>query len=390
MPAAVSTPETRPAIRHTGAHATRVIFIDLARALAVLFMLYGHTIDALLAPPYRTGLLFQAWQFQRGLTSCLFFLLSGFAFSIATTRHWPSHLTWSPTLVRRIRRFAMFVALGYAIRFPVPSFARLATASDAEWRVLLGVDVLQLIGTTFIIVQLLVMACRSRRVFGAVMLALGIALILVAPRAWSVDWTARLPLWLAAYLSPATGSQFPLVPWAAFILIGAALGQAYGRWGAAHLVGYANAALLAPGMLAMALATWLDVNQQALFGPGPNAFVPSNLLLRTGACLVILGMVAHASRFIAQLPHAFGAVAQESLVIYVLHLAIVYGSVWAPGLANAYGGRLSPGRLLPIIVLLIASMTLTAYAWNWLKHTHRATARWVSVGLTLLLIAMLL
>jgi hypothetical protein len=101
-------------------------------------------------------------------------------------------------------------------------------------------------------------------------------------------------------------------------------------------------------------------------------------------------MVAHASRFIAQLPHAFGAVAQESLVIYVLHLAIVYGSVWAPGLANAYGGRLSPGRLLPIIVLLIASMTLTAYAWNWLKHTHRATARWVSVGLTLLLIAMLL
>jgi uncharacterized membrane protein len=67
-----------------GAHAHRVIFIDLARALAVFFMLYGHTIDALLAPAYRGGVWFDAWQFQRGLTSSLFLILSGFAFSIAT------------------------------------------------------------------------------------------------------------------------------------------------------------------------------------------------------------------------------------------------------------------------------------------------------------------
>lgn len=89
--------------------ATRVIFIDLARALAVVFMLYGHTVDALLAPAYRSGPLFDVWQFQRGLTSCLFLLLSGFAFSIATTRHWASHLAPSPALLKRVRRFALFI-----------------------------------------------------------------------------------------------------------------------------------------------------------------------------------------------------------------------------------------------------------------------------------------
>ena len=43
----------------------RVIFIDLARALAVLFMLYGHALDALLAPEYRTGTWFDVWTLDR-------------------------------------------------------------------------------------------------------------------------------------------------------------------------------------------------------------------------------------------------------------------------------------------------------------------------------------
>ena len=73
--------------------AQRVIFIDLARTLAVVLMLYGHTVSALLAPEFRAGTWYDVWQFQRGLTSCLFLLLSGFAFSIATARRWST--PWS-------------------------------------------------------------------------------------------------------------------------------------------------------------------------------------------------------------------------------------------------------------------------------------------------------
>jgi hypothetical protein len=73
-------------------------------------------------------------------------------------------------------------------------------------------------------------------------------------------------------------------------------------------------------------------------------------------------------------------VAQESLLIYGLHLFIVFGSVWAPGLLNIYGATLTPMQLLPIVVLLISSMALAAYGWNWLKHTHRNVAWWSSVA----------
>ena len=95
-----SSTSSTPSTSSTSHGARRVIFIDLARALAVAFMLYGHTTSALLAPRYQTGRWFDIWQFQRGLKSSLFLLLGGFAFSIATSRHWSSHLRWSPTWLK--------------------------------------------------------------------------------------------------------------------------------------------------------------------------------------------------------------------------------------------------------------------------------------------------
>jgi hypothetical protein len=280
----------------------RVIFVDLARAMAVVMMVYGHTVSALLAPQYRVGRWFDVWVFQRGLTSCLFLLLSGFAFSLATTRHWPTHTKLSPAVFKRARRFSLFIALGYALHFPVYRMSELARVSDERWRSFLAVDVLQLIGVAFLGVQLLVLLVRSRRVFMAVSFLLAMAVIAVTPATWSADWTRSLALPLAAYLS----------------------------------------------------------------------------------------VVAHASRFIGQLPHVFGAVAQESLVIYFVHLCIVYGSIWNVGLAHFYGEALDPLPTVGVVIALVAAMTLLAWHWNRLKHVRPRSARWVSVAAGVLLAAMLI
>ena len=75
--------------------------------------------------------------------------------------------------MKRLRRFGLFVLLGYALHFPVPRFAMLADATDQQWRSFLSVDVLQLIGVTFIAVQLLVLIVQSRRVFMVAAFVLG-------------------------------------------------------------------------------------------------------------------------------------------------------------------------------------------------------------------------
>ena len=360
-------------------HARRVIFIDLARALAVVFMLYGHAVDALLAPEYRSGTLYDIWQFQRGLTSCLFLLLSGFAFSIATARHWAAQVWFSHALVKRVRRFLLFIALGYALHFPVYHLRELPMATAEQWRSFLAVDVLQLIGATFLGVQLLVMLTRSLTMFMRVTLVLAAVTALATPLVWGVPWTRWLPLWLAAYVSPDAGSQFPVAPWAAFVLAGSGLGQIYARWGAAHLVAYANRVLLAPAVAMIAISFLMSATNLPFDTSVGVGFVPAQVVLRTGACLLILGAVAHGSRWMAGLPHVFGAVAQESLLIYFVHLCIVYGSIWNTGLAQVYGMTLAPREMVLAVILLIAAMTALAWYWNRWKHTHPHVARWAAV-----------
>jgi len=360
--------------------ARRVIFIDLARALAVLLMVAGHTSSALLASSYRTGEWVHAWEFQRGLTSALFLLLSGFAFSIATTRHWTSHVRPSMALVKRLRRFGLFILLGYALHFPVPRFSMLADATEQQWRAFLSVDVLQLIGVTFVAVQLLVLITQSSRVFMALAFILAAFLIGAAPAMWRTDWTGTLPLALASYLSPGTGSQFPLFPWAGFVLIGAGAGQIYARWGAANLSAFATWGMLLPGVV-LTLVAYNMGGMPPPSGVDDFSWVPGQILLRTGVCLIILGLVAHASDRIDQLPHVFGAVAQESLVVYFVHLCIVYGSIWNAGLYRFYGEALGPGATALAVVAVVLPMIALAWQWNGLKHQRPRVARLVTVAM---------
>jgi uncharacterized membrane protein len=364
-----------------GVHARRVIFIDLARALAVVLMVSGHTSSALLAASYRQGDWIRLWEFQRGLTSALFLLLSGFAFSVATTRHWTSHTKPSFALVKRLRRFGLFILLGYALHFPVRRFAQLADATEQQWRAFLSVDVLQLIGVTFVGVQLLVLIVQSRRVFTVAAFALAALMIGAAPAMWRVDWTPVLPLSIASYLSPGTGSQFPIFPWAGFVLIGAGAGQIYARWGAAHLGAFANWGMLIPGVVLTLVAYTMASEPVAPSAVDAWSWVPGEVLMRTGVCLMILGLVAHASRRIAQLPRIFGAAAQESLVIYFVHLCIVYGSVWNSGLYRFYGEALGPGATVLAVIAVVLPMIALAWQWNGLKHHHPRRARVVAVAI---------
>ena len=365
-------------------HAHRVIFIDLARALAVVMMVYGHTVSALLAREYRAGPWFDAWTFQRGLTSSLFLLLAGFAFSIATTRYWAMHVRLTPTVWKRLRRFATFIVLGYGLHFPVAQLSALPGVSEERWRSFLAVDVLQLIGVTFVAIQVTVLAVRSRRAFMAAALLLAALVVAATPGVWSVDWSTRVPLTLASYMSPALGSQFPLFPWAAFVLVGAGTGQIYAQWGAGNLTAFANG-FIAAGVVTAALTA----SPVPLFGTGTLSWIPELVVLRTGICIALLGVIAHASRFIGRLPHVFGAVAQESLLIYFVHLCIVYGSVWNPGLAHVYGEALSPAATAGIVLALLAAMTALAWQWNRLKHVRPRTARWVSVAVAAWLVLIL-
>ena len=209
-------------------------------------------------------------------------------------------------------------------------------------------------------------------------LVVAAAIVVVTPTVRDIDWVPRLPLSLGAYLSTGTGSQFPLFPWSTYVLIGVALGQIYARWGAAHPTVFANRGMLAPGVALIALASLVDW----LLGPlaaGESGWIPRDVLLRAGSCLLILGMLAHACQYIVQLPRVVGAVAQESLLVYFVHLCIVYGSIWNPGLFRFYGEALSPAASVMTAIAVVVPMIALAWLWNGLKHSRPVVAKRVTI-----------
>jgi len=349
-----------------GHPARRVVFIDLARALAVVMMVQGHALDTLLAPAYRTGAGFDGWLFLRGLTSCTFLTLSGVAFSVTALRHWDDQLRLSTRWLRRMRRFAFFLALAYLMRFPMGKFSHIGLANDERWQSWFAVDILQVVALTLMLLQGLIMTTRSPRAFAIVSGVAGALVVLVSPFAWKVDWTAFVPLVVASYLSPEWGSIFPALPWAAYILLGAAFGVVLDRWIRHDSIDHMARVLLTTGVV-IGVSVWVGrMLFLAPYGTIPMTVSPGFFLLRLGSVLILLGGVASLSARWRGLPPVVQALAEESFLIYAVHVAILYGSHWNPGLRTLVGPH-EPGVVMLWVVGLIAAMAALAYAWNQLQ-----------------------
>ncbi len=345
----------------------RVLFVDLARGVAVLFMVQGHSLAALLAPGYEHTVPFGIWLYLRGLTSCTFLLLSGFSFALATERHRPEYLAWTPRLCRRLARLGLFLALGYAMRIPVKPLSRLAQLTGDQWQAFSTVDILQLVAVTLLTLQALAWLFRSTRRFGTAALAAASAIVLLTPVVWSVAWKPLLPVFFASYLTTATGSLFPLFPWGAYILSGAALGT----WWVSHPDAAARGAsrFVLAGTGLMAAATVFRLSPLAPYGHTEFWTVSPNLFLgKTGAVLVLLAGAIVLTRRLDRLPRMLTVLSRESLMIYFVHLCLLFGSVWHEGLFQIIGPTLGLSATVGWVTAMLATMSTLAWAWSECKR----------------------
>ncbi|MGE3275908.1 MAG: heparan-alpha-glucosaminide N-acetyltransferase domain-containing protein [Vicinamibacterales bacterium] len=352
---------------------SRIVFIDLARAVAVLMMIQGHTIDTLLVQPARQGLLYESWLFLRGLTSVSFLTLSGIAVSVTAMRHWSDHRRFSARWFRRVRRFVFFLALGYLMRFPMGKFAHFKFASPERLQSFYVVDILHLVAFTLLVVQALVWISVTPSRFMVITGILGAAVVAVSPIAWSVDWPAVMPLWAASYLSPAWGSLFPVLPWAGYILIGAAFGAWLERWLHHDTIRHVAKLLCWSGLVAVLIVVATRLTGFSPYGPIDQRVSHGFFVLRLGCVLLLLAGLAWVSAGWRRLPILVRALAEESLLVYAVHIALLYGSLWGPGLRTLVGPV--PGEIVFLwIVAMIAAMTALAWGWNRLQHEHPRVA----------------
>jgi len=351
----------------------RIIFIDIMRAIAVFQMVQGHTIDAFLSNNYRSlnSPVFASWFFMRGVTAPIFLFSAGAVFTYLFRLHDQPFET-NPRVTKGIKRFGLLLFLGYLLRFPTPTLIDFSSVSPIAWQTFQSIDVLQLIGTglLFIITLFLIiekLQLNDYWVFGSIALFC----IFIFPLTELVNWTKYFPVYLASYLYKGTGSQFPLFPWLGFILSGAFLGTYLAKnpmvFKSARFS--RNLFIIGAGFLLISLighiiGSYLVTNYY--WDTSPNL-----MLLRLGFVLILNSVVSLICLRIDSIPRIIILIGRNTLLIYVVHLVILYGSAWNPGLSVLFDKAFNVWNTLGSAVLMLGLMTLMVFIIHKLKIKNK-------------------
>jgi peptidoglycan/LPS O-acetylase OafA/YrhL len=90
---------------------------------------------------------------------------------------------------------------------------------------------------------------------------------------------------------------------------------------------------------------------------------------RFGSVLLLLSVVAAIGHYVTRLTPPLQGLAEESLLVYAVHVALLYGSHWTTGLGPALGPQ-PPRVVLGWALVMLAAMTLMALIWNNIERLH--------------------
>lgn len=364
-------------------HQQRVRVLDVMRGFAVTVMVLGHSIDAVLSDAARSTDLFVLYDAVRGFTAPVFLFISGAAFVVGSVRRWDAYRRFTPLLRSRLLRILSLFLVGYALHFPFFSLNKILTgASPAEIAGMLQVDVLHCVGAGLLLLQFLVFVSGSPQVFGRRAAFLGIAVVLLTPFVWLVDWHPLIGPMASPYLNQGQPSIFPLFPFAGFLLAGAATGVLYLRVRAPEgeraffrTAAVAGAAMMAAGLL-FELVPLRLFPVQDFWKTSPNFF-----LLRLGAVLVVTAGFGLVRTIPDRVERHICTLGQASLLVYALHLLLVYGSAANDGLAQIVGRSLPMHTALVVGLSVLLLMLAVVHAWTRLRALHGSTLRYFRYGL---------
>jgi len=198
-----------------------------------------------------------------------------------------------------------------------------------------------------------------------------------APAVWASDLSSRLPEALAPYLDNRSGSRFPVFPNSAFVLAGTLAGAVLGRAEPPvrlrRALGAGGGLLVLGILLARALEGRVDY-----WGPSP-AYVA----VRLGGLLLLLLLVELAARRAVPGIRALGLLGHETLLVYVLHLYLLYGGiVTGASPMVALHDRLGVASAVAALIGMLPVLLAAAWVWRSFKQRFPHEAWLVLVFLT--------
>ena len=355
---------------------SRFGFIDAFRGLAVLVMIETHVFNALLRVPLKDEVFFKVLTFVNGLVAPSFLFCAGFGFAIIMHRRWREFISLERPFWRYIFRLMFILVVAYSLHIPFFSLRRMMTVTDQQlWTSFFQVDILQVIAITLMFLALLSVIVRDQRRFIVVASAISLVLVMITPVVREMD-LSNLPIWFRSFLTNKFKSQFPLVPWSAFLMSGTIVGYTYVRANqdSAEPRTMNRLALMAAGAIVLALL--VEVLPFTVY-PDHDFWKasPEFFLVRLG--LVILGCIGlwkFEQRRTMSPKSPIALFGQESLLVYTVHLLVVYGYTYEWSFIRKFGPTLDYLECLGLTAALTLAMYLMAYVWHWMKGWNKRVA----------------
>ena len=371
--------------------AKRYGFVDLLRGFALVVMIETHVMNAYLPLELKRGFPFFFWlSFINGLVAPTFLFASGFSIILQGNSQWDNWIHLRLPFWRHMRRLGFICLVAYYSHLQGFRLSRYFSRWDdgPMWERTLQVDVLQCIVVSLLIIQLLIFILRKKTLLPWALGFVAVSVALATPLVWNYDFRGNLPLTIALFLNPLGISLFPIFPWLSFVLAGGLAGWLFLRSADPTRLRAFMRNITLLGVLMILGGHLLRYSPYTL--PGFVNFYttsPLYVMIRIGCVLLIMALLYRMEMGGKWIPKPILLAGQESLLVYGVHLWIIFAFLRGKALGPILGKQMGyPGCFLLSIAIIVAMLLLAKY-WHSLKKNYPTFTRRAQTVTVLIMIA---
>lgn len=344
--------------------------MDLLRGLVIIIMIEVHVFNAFLLPELRQTDWFSVLNFINGLVAPSFLFVSGFAFQVSSGNKVDEMRKLGKAFWKKIGRIFQIIIIGYALHLPYYPFSKtINKLTSQQLESFFAVDVLQFIGFGLLFLFLTRLLIKSDKVYNYLIILSLVLVTMISPLLWEIDFNQYVHPFIGNYFNRLHGSLFPIFPWLNFLLAGTLFAK--------YFVDAGNKNTEEKFVKISAITGLIILLFGHLFYSGsfpkeltsilPN---PVFFLERSGYILILFYLCWVADKGYNFKPVLILDASRESLLIYCLHLIIIYGMFWnGKSLAIKIGNTLNLLETTVATLILIMLMIIVAKLWGWLKKS---------------------
>ncbi len=352
----------------------RVPSLDLARILAMLMMISGHTFFSLVNPKLVDVSVFpwSWWEFLRGVTAPIFLTVSGIVQVFANKRDAKGNLS-EKTITKRYRMGLLLIAIGYILMFPADRIYDIPFLEHKYLEGFFAVNILQLFGLSLLFVLISFILTKSDKILFKVSITIALLITLLSPFSQLINWFSFLPYPVASYFDYRNGSFFGVFPFSAYLFYGLAFGTKLKQIDATKRINY----IIKMGFrfipVSLALGTILLSLELPFLSSGliPYKVSIGFFFLRFSVVALVLALTGMATIKLPNLHRYFTFFGQKALYVYILHIIVLYGTSLTPGLNTFFGEHSSVAFAYVNIPIVLASTMILTYTVNQLLNSSK-------------------